>query len=117
MLTRRRRQPGPERGVAAAVDVGRYGVDFLKEDGEWRIWHLHTHTDFGIPVGSAWTDQSTDSMVGAGVGGEDGATGGVELPEPDRAEVLYRPLSYKQVPQSEPRIPEPYHTLSETFSY
>ena len=23
-----------------------YGVDFVKEDGEWKIWHLHMFTDF-----------------------------------------------------------------------
>ncbi len=23
-----------------------YGADFIKEDGEWKLWHLHMYTDF-----------------------------------------------------------------------
>jgi hypothetical protein len=57
-------------------------------------------------------------MIGTGVGGKEDAPGpGIELPTPDRAEQLYQTLSYKTVPQNEPRIPEPYYTFSETFSY
>ena len=95
----------------------RYAVDFAKEDGEWKIWHLHTYTDFGTPVGTSWADSTTDSMVGTGVGGEDGPGSGFELPKPDREVVEYHPYSYRQVPQMLPQMPEPYWTFTETFSY
>lgn len=29
----------------------KYGVDFMKEDGEWKIWHLFVGTDFAVPAG------------------------------------------------------------------
>jgi hypothetical protein len=95
----------------------RYGVDFAKEDGEWKIWHMHTYTDLGIPIGVPWSNSSTSSMMGAGVGvdGPDGP--GFEIPAPDREGVGYHEFSYRQVPQPLPRIPEPYWTFSETFSY
>lgn len=94
----------------------RYGVDFAKENGEWKIWHLHTYTDFGTPVGTTWVDSTTDSMVGTGVGGE-GDMGGFELPKPDRESVEYQAYSFRKPPQMLPRVPEPYRTFSETFSY
>lgn len=95
----------------------RYAVDFVREDDEWKIWHLHTYTDFGVPVGSSWADSTTDSLVGAGVSGQDDQGPGFELPTPDREVVEYHTFSYRQVPQDLPRMPEPYWTFSETFSY
>lgn len=95
----------------------RYAADFAKEDGEWKIWHLHTYTDFGTPVGTSWADATTDSMIGTGVSGEDEQGPGFELPKPDREDVEYHPYSYRQVPQMLPRMPEPYWTFGETFSY
>ena len=95
----------------------RYAVDFANEDGEWKIWHLHTYTDFGTRVGTSWADATTDSLVGAGISGEDEQGPGFELPKPDREAVEYHTYSYRQVPQMLPRMPEPYRTFSETFSY
>jgi hypothetical protein len=75
----------------------RYGADFANEDGEWKIWNLHTYTDFGIPVSTSyWADASTDSMVGTGVGGEE-RVGGFEFPEPVRPDMEYHVYSYRQV--------------------
>lgn len=94
----------------------RYGADFANEDGEWKIWHLHTYTDFGLPIGSSWAGSTTDSLVGAGVSGED-PMAGFDLPAPDRPDSEYHTHSYDLVPKILPRIPEPYWTFSETFSY
>jgi hypothetical protein len=30
---------------------GQYAVDFRKEDGKWKIWHLHVRTTFRTPFG------------------------------------------------------------------
>ena len=27
----------------------KYGCDFVKEDGEWRLWHYHVHRVFRSP--------------------------------------------------------------------
>jgi hypothetical protein len=98
----------------------RYGVDFAKENGEWKIWHLHTYTDLLIPVGEKWSAVSGSSLSGMGVSGQDGEElppPAFEMPRPDREEITYHEYSYKQVPQNLPRLPEPYWTFSETFSY
>jgi len=45
----------------------RYGIDFVNENGEWKIWHLHVYTDFGY---------SLKSGNGGGMGGPPGGMGG-----------------------------------------
>ena len=51
-----------------------YGVDFVKEDGEWKMWHLHMFTDFG---GGFWLELggSSGGMGGAAPGGSGEASG------------------------------------------
>ncbi|MBP2663242.1 MAG: hypothetical protein H6Q71_1190 [Firmicutes bacterium] len=99
----------------------KYGVDFIKEDGNWKIWHMHVCTDFCVPVGTSWTDGSKDAPLGA-AGGTD-VDGGPQvvgmdvLPPHNKAVATYKVYSKSQVPQDVPRIPEPYWTFSETFSY
>jgi hypothetical protein len=34
----------------------KYGVDFIKENGKWKIWHLHTYPIFRIPYYKSWVD-------------------------------------------------------------
>jgi len=29
----------------------KYGIDFVKEDGEWKIWHFHVYNDWDLPMG------------------------------------------------------------------
>ena len=41
----------------------RYGIDFVNENGEWKIWHLHVYTDFAFSLKS-------------GSGGQGGGMGG-----------------------------------------
>ena len=48
-----------------------YGADFIKENGEWKIWHLHMFTDF---MGSFYI--SFDSGNAGGASGEGGAPSG-----------------------------------------
>lgn len=74
----------------------KYGVDFIKEDGEWRIWHLQTYYDLMPKYGSDWTKPE---------------------PQPSKSDDAYKPWSPTTVPRIEPRFPKPYYTFSETFSY
>ena len=34
----------------------KYGVDFVKEDGKWRIWHFHVYGVFHTPYEKSWTE-------------------------------------------------------------
>lgn len=37
---------------------GRYAVDFIKEDGQWKIWHLHVLTTFRTPLNQSWVESA-----------------------------------------------------------
>ncbi len=89
----------------------KYGADFVKEDGRWKLWHIHMYTDFAVPPGQSWTDPTVKSRFSSG--------DTVERPpemKPDIEEVTYQEWSPTTVPQLTP-MPDPYWTFSETFSY
>jgi SnoaL-like domain len=89
----------------------RYGVDFLKTDTGWKIWHLHVYGVIFSPANKSWVDapgfppppKATD------VGGE--------WPKPTRPQSDVWIYSGHGTPPLLPRPPEPYRTFSETFSY
>ena len=90
----------------------KYGVDFAKEDGKWKIWHIHMYTDFAVPPGKSWTDPEAKSSFSFG--------DTVERPPEMNLDVeitTYQEWSPTTVPQLLPRLPEPYETFSDTFSY
>ena len=89
----------------------KYGADLVKEDGKWKLWHIHMYTDFAVPPGKSWIDPSVKSGFSAG--------DTIERPpemKPDIEKVTYREWTPTTVPQLTP-MPEPYYTFSETFSY
>lgn len=47
-----------------------YGVDFVKENGEWKMWHLHMYTDFMSAFGDTFTSSSS-AAGGAPMGDKD----------------------------------------------
>lgn len=47
-----------ESGSSANSIWEAYGCDFVKEDGEWKIWHLHMYTDFMCQFGDTFTSSS-----------------------------------------------------------
>jgi hypothetical protein len=90
----------------------KYGADFVKEDGKWKLWHIHMYSDFAVAPGKNWTDPAA-----SGNPFSSGDT--VEMPpemRPTIAETTYKEWGPTVVPQLVP-MPEPYHTFSETFSY
>jgi hypothetical protein len=107
----------------------RYGVDFIKVDGGWKIWHFFVHTDISAGAGESWasdTMQIPDLESGAMSegGGQPPMMGGGEdeehatKPSPTiaSADGGRRGLSYDP-PSEFPKVPVPYNTFSETFSY
>jgi len=101
--------PTPD-GLKATWAYEKYGIDFIKEDGEWKIWHLHTFVDFYSPVDGSWTNPATNMAAN-----RERST----LPKEDWYETgeYYVGYSPTTVPRLEPRPPVPYYTFSETFSY
>jgi len=125
----------------------KYGADFVKEDGKWKIWHISMYYENTPPGWNADTD-AYEAKSGEGRGGmpsgmpggqegrggaQAGKAGGAadvgkvapELAPQTQVGQMYtaaNPNPYKawsptKVPKIEPRFPEPYYTFSETFSY
>lgn len=103
----------------------RYGVDFVREDGRWKFLHIEVITDFAYPFGgdlssptpgTSKDDQSKSGTEGASPAPGPGAEG-IKVPGPTIARRLGESYSPARVPRLEPRLPEPYRTLSETFEY
>ena len=95
----------------------RYGVDFIKEDGEWKIWHFFVGREFTTPYEKSWVDSALDN--------EEAYAMALQVFEewPGLAGAKSEPLNpfeeynpYK-VAELKPRLPQPYRTFSETFSY
>ena len=84
---------------------GKYAIDFVKEDGKWKIWHLQRYYDFAVPVNESWADPRPEF--------ESHKPMEVDRPAP----VYYKPYSAKTVPQYLPVPPEPYETFDEKTAY
>lgn len=85
----------------------RYGVDFLKEDGEWKIWHLFIGTDLMIPAGEDRSKQPVDPKEELGFGNDGDAE--TDLALTHDFEAYTARYNY----QLYPAIPEPYETFSD----
>lgn len=80
----------------------KYGADFVKEDGEWRLWHIQMYYD-NTP--ESWGDE------GEAIGSGGGSDYSYDNPDPYEA---WSPTTLQRI---HPQFPEPYSTFSETFSY
>lgn len=97
-------------------ELEKYGVDFIKENGKWRFWHITVVSDFSVAMGK---ELAAAEREAAAVGAE-----GVRASQPvstalprDVNATIYKQWGPTVVPQLFPRPPEPYRTFSETFSY
>lgn len=90
-----------------------YAIDFIKEDGEWRIWHLLSVEDINHPAGQNWTKEPEPYPELP----EFAELSAVFIPEPTVPEAV-RELYYPGRPfAKQPKLPEPYETFGDTFSY
>jgi hypothetical protein len=104
----------------------KYGMDFVKEDGNWKIWHLRTYVDFYSPVDESWTamagyspQDSTIQQAIAKLQGKAKKESGAksDTADPDEKGVYYKEYSLTTVPVMQPTPPVTYCTFGETFSY
>jgi hypothetical protein len=100
-------------GPLARWSMGYFAVDFLREAEGWKIWHMQYVNDLDAVCGQSWGRPETLPP---------------ELPEfAALKDFSYPPYSQQQTLRTlyhtrrplelTPRIPEPYATFSETFSY
>lgn len=89
--------PGKEKGSWC---WGKYEVDFIQEDGQWKFWHMTLYPLFLTPYNRAWGEPALE-IVGA-----------KEIPGIDFAKPLPKPFwTYHKdaiYPENEPAMPEPY---------
>ena len=67
-----------ETGSGASAMWEAYGADFVKEEGGWKLWHLHMYTDFG---GTFFVDLGSSSSGSGEASGASGETQAVAKPE------------------------------------
>ena len=92
---------GTDSGTPEAdITLGKYAIDYIKEDGKWKIWHLKWY-DF-IRLTSFWKQKAGDEGVGKSLREAYGAY------QPDRPGTIsegYDPDKEENIPQ--PPLPEP----------
>lgn len=94
----------------------KYAADFLKQDGVWKIWHLHMYDVFRCPFDKNWVTYSIDRDA------DDAALdsrirldhGGITPENPTTFHWQYRADA---LPVYEPLPPTPYDSFSDSFSY
>ena len=86
----------------------KYAVDFVKEDGQWKIWHLHIDCDFAIPFGKDFAEHDWPRVQSEPQG----------FAKPTRMEPKpYKRYSPTRLFQFTPVPPEPYDTFNEEDAY
>ena len=98
---------GPDGELHGRYQQERIGVDFVKEDGQWKIWHYQVYPDFTAPL----PDYTFDDSRYQGRTFEGDGTPNSEhknTPPPDEN----RPMPYcaVSIPVFKPPIPGPYPT-------
>ncbi len=94
----------------------RYAVDFIKEDGQWKFWHILVLTDFMASMDSGLSAGTPAvAPVGKESQQEQPATAGAA--PFDIVTENYKSWAPTTTQAIAPRLPEPYTTFSETFSY
>ena len=92
---------------------GWFAVDFVREGENWKIWHMQYLREIDRPCGGAWVGEAKtyDEIP------EFAAMKDFRYAEPDVKTVLRAPYSAARPFTPAPRMPEPYVTFAETFSY
>lgn len=114
-------------GVVGGFEMGfqwmfeKYGVDFIREDGVWKVWHMHVYTDTAWPLGGKIEARAVGDgspTPGAEKSGQEiGAAPAEAQMQPTKAVKNYEELSPTTEIKLVPRPPVPYNTFSETWSY
>ena len=90
----------------------RYAIDFAREGGAWKIWHLWVGKDFTTPYEKSWVETALDRSPALQLDTVPG------FPKPNAPSLKsYDGYSPFKVAQFVPIPPVPYRTFSETFSY
>ena len=79
----------------------KYGCDFIKEDGKWKIWHSHVYPIFMTPYEKSWVEAPPSTSFPRTVPDE---------LKPDRSTTHLWEYSPDRKIENVPAPPEPYET-------
>lgn len=102
----------------------KYGGDFVKENGIWKIWHLQMAYDFVPGLPDSMLAQLNEQLGALAlreplkpIGGEAGERMGGELPPGFRKPLYsYPAYSPRRASVIWPHLPKPYYTFGETYN-
>lgn len=102
----------------------KYGADFVKENGVWKIWHLQMAYDFVPGLPKEMVAKITAKLGALASGGEVAATqgeagermGGALPPGFSKPKFVYPDYSPGRPAVIYPHLPRPYYTFGETFN-
>lgn len=102
-----------EKGPLSYWILGTYCVDFILEDGQWKLWHMMYLEDVHAPTGHNWSlnENPYPDLP------EFAPLAAVEKPRPNVPVALRRRYSADRPFTKLPDFPKPYNTFAETFSY
>lgn len=103
---------GPS-GPESRHSWGRVGVDFIKENGVWKIWHLVFAEDLNCPTGSSWGVHEEPVPADPRFA----VLADYQFPEPNVPAQVHERFHEKRPLTAFPPLPERYGTFAETFSY
>lgn len=106
LLAMKDRETGEPR---AAWEWDKYGFDFIKEDGKWKVWHQHIYRLLhGWGVDEKWADQFNKPEPDLS---------GRQMAPPDGPAVDDNPYRPDTVQRLVPKPPEPYETWDDVEPY
>ncbi|MCD8156169.1 MAG: nuclear transport factor 2 family protein [Clostridiales bacterium] len=100
-------------GPASYWTWGYYCVDFIREGVDWKIWHMMYLWDINHLSGQNWAKPERPLPVLEGFE----ALADCKFPEMTEQVCMREPYHAMRRFTRTPRVPEPYRTFSETFSY
>jgi len=78
---------------------GKYSCDYIKEEGQWKFWHMHWFQTFQCQIEKGWLNEQEVSI------------GTMRVPPfypPDKPTTYHQPYSSFKVNRMVPEPPEPY---------
>lgn len=103
----------PEFGPQSHWNWSVYAADFVREDGEWKIWHLQYLTEIDVRCGTDWSKPAPAPVPRP----EFAPLKEFSLPAPNVPAQLHQPWSEKRLRMELPPLPAAYEHFSDTFSY
>lgn len=93
---------------------GRIRADFIRIDGEWKIWHMHIYELFRCSYDKSWPDYVVPEAHRGGPKAHPALRAlGLDFLEPDRPTTWHNPYSLTTEQFPIPMTPRPYETWSD----